>query len=74
MVIAFPTTENERTAMAMLRMMLDHGHIDEDGVFRVPLEDWEIDLLSSYGVASEDLEDSDDDEDDAVVTQLNIAR
>ena len=38
-----------------------------DGVLSVPLEAWQIDLLSSYGVADADLEDGDDDEDEAAL-------
>lgn len=67
MVIAYPIRETERTAKAMLRMMLNHGHIDDDGLFSVSLESWEIDLLGSYGAAEVDLEDSDDDQDEAVL-------
>lgn len=49
----------------MLQMTLDHGHIDDDGVLGVQLEDSEIDLLRGHGAADDDLEDSDDDEDPA---------
>ena len=70
MVTAFPIRASERTAQAMLRMMLDHGHIGDDGIFCVPLEDWEIDLLSLYGAPDADLEDGDDDEDDAASESL----
>ena len=37
MVVAFPAPESERTAEAMLQMLME---IDEDGVFSVPLEPW----------------------------------
>ena len=60
MVVAFPAPESERTAEAMLQMLME---IDKDGVFSVPLEPWEIDLLSCYGEAEADLEDGYDDED-----------
>lgn len=63
MVTAFPTRASEPSAEAMLQTILDHGHIDEEGVISVPLEDWQIDLLSMYGISEADLEDSDDDED-----------
>ncbi|MGI9438026.1 MAG: hypothetical protein ACR2Q4_24880 [Geminicoccaceae bacterium] len=66
MVVAFPVPKNERTADSILHMLLESSHIDEDGVFSVPLEAWEIDLLSSYGATESDLEDSDDDEDETV--------
>lgn len=67
MITAFSVRESERTAEAMLKKLIDHGHIDEDGMFSIPLEDWEIDLLSCYGAQDADLEDSDDDEDEAVI-------
>jgi len=62
MVTAFPVRASERTAEAMLQMLLDNAHVDDAGVFTVPLEDWEIDVLSCYGAQDADLEDSDDDE------------
>ena len=67
MVTAFPTPATERTAEAMLQMILDYGHIDDDGVLSVPLEAWQIDLLSAYGAPDADLEDSDDEEDEAAL-------
>lgn len=70
MITALPLRKSERTAEALLENMLENGHIDEEGMFCIPLEDWEIDLLSCYGAASEDLEDSDNDEEDALVTYL----
>lgn len=66
MVTAFPTRESKRNADAMLKMILDYGHVDDEGVLSVPLEAWQIDLLSSNGPTDADLEDSDDDEDEAV--------
>ena len=65
MTIAFPVPQHEQTASSMLEMLLEHGHIDEHDVFSVHLEPWQIDLLSSYGAADADLEDSDDDDDEA---------
>ncbi|MGI9487050.1 MAG: hypothetical protein ACR2RF_14475 [Geminicoccaceae bacterium] len=65
MITAFPVRRTERTAEAMLQMLLENAHIDEGDIFSVPLEDWEIDLLSSYGAPEADLEDSDDDEDES---------
>ena len=73
MVIAFPVRESEHTAEAMLQTLLENSHIDEAGIFSVPLEPWEIDLLSCSGEADMDLEDgyddedSDDDENEAVI-------
>lgn len=67
MIIAFPVSTSERTAESMLRRLLENAHIDKEGVFSVPLEPWEIDLLSCYGTADTDLEDSDDDEDEAIL-------
>jgi|GEM_PF-3841873 len=67
MVVAFPVRASERTSDSMLRMLLENGHIDEEGVFSVPLKPWEIDLLSCYGEADTDFEDSDDDEDDGAL-------
>lgn len=64
MVFALPVRASERTAESMLRMLIENGHVDEDGIFSVPLEAHEIDLLSCYGAADVDLEDSDDDEDE----------
>lgn len=66
MLIAFPIRETERTAQAILRNMIENGHVDDDGIFSVPLEDWEVDLLSCYGAADADIEDSDDDLDEVV--------
>ena len=63
MVVAFPVCESERTAEAMLQLLMENSHIDEEGIFSVPLEPWEIDLLSCYGEAEADLEDGYDDED-----------
>ena len=70
MVTAFPTREPKRNAEAMLKMILDYGNIDDDGVLCVPLEAWEIDLLSCDDTAAEDIEDSDDDEDEAASDSL----
>jgi len=67
MVTAFPVPQSGRTADSVLRMLLENSHIDEEGVFSVPLEPWEIDLLSCYGEADAELEDSDDDEDEGVL-------
>jgi hypothetical protein len=50
-----------------LLRLIDNAHIDEEGVLSVPLDDWEIDLLSCYGAPDMDLEDSDDDKDEAVI-------
>ena len=66
MVVAFPVRATERTAEAMLQVLLENAHIDEEGIFSVPLEAHEIDLLSCYDAVDADLEDSDDDEDEAV--------
>ena len=65
MVVAFPVRASESTAETMLQRLLESSHIDEEGVFSVPFEPWEIDLLSCYTVADADLENGDDDEDDA---------
>ena len=64
MVVAFPVPATERTSESLLRILLENAHVDEEGVFSVPLEPWEIDLLSCYGAPDIDLEDSDDDEDE----------
>ncbi len=66
MVTTYPLPASERTAEAMLQMILDYGHIDEDGVLSVQLKAWQIDLLCSYGSPDADLEDG-DDEDEAVL-------
>ena len=66
MVVAFPVRATERTAEAMLRVLLENAHIDEEGIFSVSLEAHEIDLLSCYDAANADLEDSDDDQEEAV--------
>ena len=63
MITAFPVRASERNAEAMLQMILNYGHIDDEGMLCVPLEDWQIDLLSCYGATDADLEDGDDDED-----------
>ena len=62
MVTAFPTPATERTAEAMLQMILDYGHIDDEGVLSVPLEAWQIDLLCTYGAPEADLEDEDEED------------
>ena len=69
MVTALPIQESERNAEAMLQMILNYGHIDDEGVLNVSLEGWQIDLLSMYGATDAeqddaDLEDSDDDRGD----------
>lgn len=68
MITAFPVPETERSAKAMLRMLIEQAHVDESSfsgkfIFSAMLEGWQIDLLSSYCSTSEDLEDSDDEED-----------
>ena len=67
MIVAFPVRATELTAESMLRMLLENAHIDDEGIFSVPLEPHEIDLLSCYGAPEADLEDSDDDKDEAIL-------
>jgi hypothetical protein len=59
MIAALPVHASERDAEAMLQMIMSHGHIDDEGVLCVPVEDWRIDQLSRYGATDADLEDSD---------------
>ncbi len=64
MVTAFPVRESEPTAEALLRLLLENSHIDEDGIFSVPLEAWKIDLLSDTLVTLKEVDFSDDDKDE----------
>lgn len=41
-------------------MHLENDYIDEEGVFSMPLQAHEIDLLSCYSAPEADLEDGDD--------------
>lgn len=71
--IAFPLPQNSKKSEELLRMIMENAHVEPcaicpgNGVMMILLEDWQIDLLAGFGVASEDLEDSDDDEDAALL-------
>lgn len=71
-IIDFPLPERRTVADNLLQMLVEQGHMDASAVpgksiFSVVLEDWQIDLLSCYGITDAErddanLEDNDNDE------------
>ncbi|MGI9500836.1 MAG: hypothetical protein ACR2P3_12420 [Geminicoccaceae bacterium] len=61
----------------MLRILIERAHVDESAfqgkaIFSAVLEDWQLDLLSSYGEPAADLANSDDDEDEALLEPAHL--
>ena len=69
-ITAFPRLGGKNVARDLLRMIIEHGHIETTcettgkTTMRLELEDWQQELLNVFDAGSEDLEDDGDGEED----------